>query len=194
MIVATVLKSGGIYNKSHVERINDMARKHIPHERFVCLTDTEVDCESISLEHNLPGWWSKMELFKLQGPVLFMDLDTIVLGDLSSVIDKASDKAFVILRDFYRGENALQSSLMYWSGDMSYLYDDFINKIDMSDHGDQNYIEKHIKGSVTRWQDITDNIVSFKVDILKRGLRESDKCVIFHGNPRPWEQNVIAYN
>lgn len=194
MIVATVLKSGGIYNKSHVKRINEMAYKYIPHERFVCLTDTEVDCDSINLEHNLPGWWSKMELFKIKGPVLYLDLDTIVTGDMSKEIEAVQNKEFVILRDFYRNGNSMQSSIMYWSGDMSYVYDAFVKTMDMSCYGDQEYLEKVVNDYSYRWQDFTDSIVSFKVDVLKRGVRDTDKVIIFHGSPRPWEQNVITYN
>jgi len=125
--IATVLRSGGEYEPRHVVALRDMCRRFVPMHRFICLTDkpNALPLETIELLHDWPGWWSKMEIFRLRGPVLYLDLDTVIVRDISPVIELAGDDEFVILRDFYRGrmnKAAMQSSMMLWSGDMSRLY------------------------------------------------------------------------
>jgi hypothetical protein len=189
VIVATVLRSGGDYTLDHVARIREMIKQYVPSHTFVCLSDLDG-----SLEHNWPGWWSKMELFKLKGPVLYFDLDTILVRDMTQTLESVKGHEFVIMRDVYRGKSdhkAMQSSVMYWSGDMSRIYADYAKNPEFKE-GDQDYLEKVIT-KATYWQDVTKGIVSFKADVLKRGLSPTDECVVFHGKPRPWEQNVIQY-
>ena len=192
MIVATVLKSGGIYTPDHVYKLRDMVHKFIPHIRFVCLSDATIDVETIALTDSWPSWWSKIELFKLKGPVLYFDLDTIIVKDMTDTIAKFSAEQFVILRDFYRGKGTMQSSIMYWSGDMSFVYNLFKREPKFFNGGDQEFIEYAVR-EATCFQDLTDAVVSFKCHVLKRGLLPSDECVIFHGEPRPWRQDVISY-
>jgi hypothetical protein len=57
--------------------------------------------------------------------------------------------------------------------------------------GDQSYIEQNVRAEY--FQDFTNEVVSYKADICKRGPLSSDKVVIFHGQPRPWEQAILAY-
>ena len=180
MIIATVLKSGGEYAVEHVHRLQGMIYNHIPHSMFVCFTDMDPCCQIVRLKNNFPGWWSKMELFRMPGPLLYFDLDTIILKDMQKTISNVDGKAFVILRDFYRGKTnplAMQSSVMYWSGDMSWLYLKYVTD-PVFVGGDQEYIEKHVRGA-EYWQDFTDAFASYKVDIVTRGVRESDECVVF---------------
>ena len=49
-MIACVLKSGGDF---------------LPAEEFICLTDLDLDCQTLALDHDWPGWWSKIELFRL---------------------------------------------------------------------------------------------------------------------------------
>jgi hypothetical protein len=201
MIVATVLKSGGEYNESHVAKLKAMIDKYVPHDLFVCLTDMKPDCRIIDLQHGWPGWWSKMELFKLCGPVLYFDLDTIILKNMADILRIVRGKKFVILRDFYRGfqnPKAMQSSVMYWEGDMSPIYTGFKwryadpLRVPEDIHGDQKYLEQ-VVNNAEYWQDFTSGIVSYKCDVLTRGASGKDVCIVFHGKPRPWQQKIISY-
>lgn len=90
LTVACVLKSGGDFDAEYVERLRDGVSKHLGPHRFVCLSDVPVPCERISLKHDLPGWWSKMELFRPDtglGDIFYLDLDTVIVGDLSPLLD-----------------------------------------------------------------------------------------------------------
>lgn len=196
MKVACVLRSGGDYLPTHVMKLHDMVSEYIPDADFVCLSDTSLPCTTIPLNSQWSGWWSKMEIYRLSGPVLYFDLDTIICGDVSHWLQKIADEEFVILRDVYRGKRnnlAMQSSIMYWSGDMSYLYHQFLSQPDMTDpHGDQGYLEKNVKNA-KYLQDFTDDVVSYKAHV-QCGYDPDDASVIFfHGKPRPWEQTHVAY-
>lgn len=220
MIIACVLKSGKEYNPTHVYNLRDMCRDFMPKHDFICLTDLSLNsCGHIPLDDKRFGWWSKLELFKFDSPdnrpVLYMDLDTVLVNDCTEVVEAAKGKPFIILRDPYRGyrlspanRKAMGSGIMYWEADMHFLYDKYIrdaDRIEDAYHGDQHFIEETLIGSdfedkVFYWQDIVDGIVSYKADLLDvlgwkqiRGIDPTDKIVYFHGKPRPWEQDDVAY-
>ena len=194
-LIACVLKSGGDFNESHVYALQKMCSKYMPGERFVCLTDLKLDCDTIPLTEDWDGWWSKIELFKLDAAV-YLDLDTILVGDCTEILEEARKHEFVIMRDVYRGKHspmAMQSSFMCWTKSHKSIYLLFQQE-KMRPEGDQEYIEHAMAGRpVTYWQDITDGVVSFKQDVLPNGLKDSDRVIIFHGRPRPWEQTKVAY-
>lgn len=196
MKFVTVLRSGREYTVEHVHKLRDMAERYLPGCEFVCLTDSSPQCTRITLEKTYPGWWAKMELFKIQGPCLYMDLDTVICGDISHWVDLIGNSKFAILRDVYRGErdpHAMQSSIMYWSGDMSYLWDQFSAYPDFSHpNGDQGWIEENVDG-VVYIQDAISDVVSYKAHIQKGYPIEDASVVFFHGKPRPWEQKDVPY-
>lgn len=193
LTVATVLKSGGIYDATWVARLRAGVAKHLPiAHRFVCLSDVDVPCERIALEHDWPGWWSKIELFRLPGPVLFADLDTAIVGDLSDVAEQAIGRGTVVLQDFYRLSTAIGSGVMSWN-DLDLvrgLYDIFAADPSgwqrrVGGRGDQGFIEdagfaKHY----SRWQDILPGqIVSYKVH-CRAGIPGNARVICLHGTPK----------
>ena len=58
-----------IYLPEHVYALQKQIEKFYPRpHKFICFTDFEnMKCETIKLKHNLPGWWSKMEMYQLKG-------------------------------------------------------------------------------------------------------------------------------
>lgn len=192
----TVLRSGKEYTVEHVHKLRDMVAKYMPEAEFVCLTDSSPQCTRIKLERSYPGWWSKIELFKVHGPCIYMDLDTVICGDISHLPDLFGNSKFAILRDVYRGDrdpHAMQSSIMYWSGDMSYLWDQFSAYPDFSHpNGDQGWIEQNAD-DVVYIQDFTDEVVSYKAHIQKGYDKHKASVIFFHGKPRPWEQKDVPY-
>jgi hypothetical protein len=158
------------------------------------LSDQPLECSYLPMAQKWPKWWAKMELFRLRPPVLYLDLDTIIRGT-PTFLDEMRSKDFVIMRDVYRGKRdhkAMQSSIMYFNVDMTWLYDRYVERPEFKDAGgDQSYIEQNVRAEY--FQDFTNEVVSYKADICKRGPLSSDKVVIFHGQPRPWEQAILAY-
>lgn len=193
--VACVLKTGGEYNRSHVEALQSMVDGY----PFVCLSDDPTVPGYVPLKHGWPGWWSKLELFTLPGPVLFFDLDTIVLDDIREFESVVLQNEFLILRDVYRGaarQSAMQSSIMAWNGDMSYVYNKFLVNPEawMKElRGDQDFLEITVNRA-SYWQDVLPGaLVSYKANVMGKSVPKDAKVVFFHGQPRPWQQNEVTY-
>jgi hypothetical protein len=198
--IATVLRSGGDYRAEHVRALADMCRRFAPEHRFVCLTDQcfafahSWDIDARPLKHDWAGWWAKMELFTLPGPVLFFDLDTVLRRDITPLVELVRDEEFAILRDFYRGRtnrHAMQSSMMWWSGDQSRLTARFAADPRFYLGGDQEWLEQHYDRPATYWQDVCPKAIgSFKAS----PRTEQERVIIFHGQPRPWQQTEVEYH
>jgi hypothetical protein len=194
LTVACVLKSGGIYDATWVTRLEASVARHLSiAHRFMCLSDVDVPCERIPLEHDWPGWWSKIEALKLHGPVLYFDLDTAAVGDLTDIAVAAIRHPFVMLRDFARLGDGLGSGVMSWNATdvtAAAFHDLFARDPDgwrerIGGRGDQGFIEDIADLSgVTRWQDIVPGqIVSYKIH-CRTGIPEKARIVCLHGPPK----------
>lgn len=201
LTVACVLRSGGEYTPAHVAALQDGVERNLsrPH-RFVCLSDMEVDCERILLRNKWPGWWSKIEAFRpalFWGPVLYIDLDTIVTGSLDGIVD---NHRFTVLRNFwaeaYGEPDRIGSGLMAWNVDLSAIYSAFASAPEkhIADYncrarwGDQAWIKTHTPIPMERWQDkFPGKVVSFKKHVLPtKRVPDGAAVCCFHGEPRPW--------
>lgn len=187
LTVACVLKSGGIYDASWVTPLKNGVAKHLPIEhRFVCLSDVEVPCERIPLEHDWPGWFAKIELFKLSGPLLYFDLDSAIVGDLSDIAGAVTGPGLTTLEDFYR-PGGIGSGVMAWGETQLSLYYLFLNSPQKwmkacGGGGDQSYIER-VRIS-DKWQaKLPGQIVSYKVH-CQNGIPPDARVVCLHGRPK----------
>lgn len=192
--IVCVLRSGGDFRIEHVRRLRDQAAFFAPGVPFFCLSDLEIDdVETIPLERNWAGWWSKLELFRpdLAGDLLFLDLDMTIVGDISPLLEIGQT---AIMRDVYRPAG-LQSSIMYLAAaDRPAIWQSFtmhastwIERYEKG--GDQAFLERHWVKTALRWQDVFPGfVVSYKVDCEPRGtVPAGARVVAFHGKPRPWQ-------
>lgn len=94
---------GRDYNIDDVLRLKRMVLHNLKHRpfKFICLTNmslNELDKQGdknqegiqwISLKYDLPGWWSKLEVFRddlgIEDKCMFLDLDTIITGSLDEI-------------------------------------------------------------------------------------------------------------
>jgi hypothetical protein len=180
MIAACVLRSGGDFSAEHVQWL----AKQVP--GLVCLSDVPVPgVKTIPLQYDWPGWWAKMEMFgpALEGDVLMIDLDTVVLG----MPERPAETT--VLADFTRPE-VMGSGFMYvTAADRARAWEAWLS--DPAGHmaacqrwpklGDQGFLQDYI-GSAAKWGS---EVVSYKVHCLK-GVPDGAKVVCFHGKPRPW--------
>ena len=189
MRVCLVLRSGGDYRLEHVDRLRKQVERHLTSVEWLLLTDVGI---GEPLRHLWPGWWSKMEMFRpdIQGDLLFMDLDSAVVGDLS---DMANVGRLTLMRDVYRPKG-LQSSVMYLpEADRAAVWAKWIAAPAkwmrrFAKGGDQAFLETLWLWAADRWQDVLPGqVVSFKVDVRDRGVPLDARFVAFHGRPRPWE-------
>lgn len=201
--IITVLKSGGEFNPSHVYRMKEMCEENIKDIdfSFCCYSDLYLECDTVKLEHNWPGWWSKMEIYKEQGPCLYFDLDNIIRQDISDIVKGLEGVEFAMLDIHWR--DIFSSSIMYWDGDARYLYEKFKKspKFYMDSpwgrlEGDQGFVLKEAKPKgIQTHTKCEERVVSFKkdLDFGKKFNPDLHSIVHFHGQPRPWRQNIVKY-
>jgi hypothetical protein len=192
--VVTVLRSGGDFGPAHVQALHRQIARWLPGTEVVCLSDrgpiSGVHVEP--LRFLWPGWWSKMEMFApwIEGDLLFMDLDTVVVGPLDDI---ANIGRLTMLRDFYKPLR-LGSGLMFipeeprgevwsqWLPAWSHVMRTYRVQ------GDQAFLQQMWSGAPALWQDVLPGqVVSYKVDVRPTGEVPADaRVVCFHGKPRPW--------
>jgi hypothetical protein len=193
--VACVLRSGGDYDLGWVGALHAGLRGvGGPDPRLVCLTDsvTEWSDGYEPMQHAWPGWWSKLELFRpglFDGPVLYLDLDSLIIGDLSAL--RSYDGPLAMLSDFYKPARA-QSGVMAWTpGELTEsLWSEWTR--DPSSHmaahrGDGEWLHATLARlgiEPDRIQDLwPDQVVSYKVH-ARSNAPEGARVVCGHGNPR----------
>lgn len=194
MLQIVCVKWGSMYGPEYVNVLYDMCRRNLPEGfpgMFVCFTDDptglEAGIESRPLPADLPGWWSKLALFKPglfpEGDrIVFFDLDTVLTGRIDALCNY--DGPFAILRDAF-WPAGLQSSVMAWpAGACPEIWESFVEAgMPMDDEGgDQAWIER-TQMQAPRLQDVLpDFFVSYK---QLRGIPVKESVVFFHGEPRP---------
>lgn len=219
--IACVLKSGGDFDISYVKRLSMGIRRTLcTRYEFICLTDVSPEnfrgypIDRINpLEYNWPGWWSKMELFRLPGPLMYLDLDMVLINSLDKLALRIIEQKdlFVMLRGFYRKDHC--SGILGWNGDVSAIFDDFYEKYSKTSkfnqkphatymisnrrhfRGDQEWLGEYLKNDgkwlkVKMAQDITPGIYSYKVHMAESRMvtpPSDSKIICFHGHPRPHE-------
>lgn len=197
--VICVLRSGGSYDASWVEKLKNSCERNLPKHVFNCLSDVSVPCNRIPLQHDWPGWWSKIEIFRpnvIDGPTLYLDLDTVIVGKIG-ILPSIPD--FAMLQSFWR-QDAVGSGVMWFSGDNipHKVYEKFAKqpKAYIAHHernadgtyvGDQAFISDCLEEpNIARINDYIPGIKSYKMHCLRR-LPADASIVCFHGRPRPNE-------
>ena len=210
--VMCVLRSGGQYDVEWVRKLRDGIHRNTtaPYE-FKCLSDVEIDitepckqkCERIPLQHDWPGWWAKIELFRpgvITGPTLYLDLDTIITANIDHLIDdlRYSKYTFAMLRNFHQPD-FVGSGVMWFADEDAVphkVYEKFRKQPDayMAHHervrkgshlGDQAFIADTIGLENIEMLDVP-GLKSFKYH-ARTFLPPDAALVCFHGNPRPPE-------
>jgi len=198
MLHVCCVRAGEAFSPAYVLHLKDMVTRNLEagfEGRFVCFTDRpfELDgsgIETAPLPADLPGWWSKLALFRkglfpAGDRVLFFDLDTVITGAIDRLA--AYEGEFGILQDFYR-PLGLQSSVMAWeAGKHCEIWESFERAgCPMDDPGgDQAWIEKcQVKDRERLQVALPGMFASYK---QTRGIPSDASVVVFHGRPRPHE-------
>ena len=199
--IACVFKTGGDFKITDVARLKTMVDKHVtvPYN-FYCLTDYKnvIGCNVIQLNYGYHGWWSKIELFRVnlfqEERVLYFDLDTVIVENIDDIVQQ--DYGFIGLRPFNpikaKMPNYTASGMLgFRNTGLSFIHDEFLyQRYSKKYHGDQDYIsdillDKSVK--FVYWQDIVSGIYSYKRHIYNNNLAlfVDARVICFHGKPRP---------
>lgn len=224
--VVCVLKAGSFtprpglklpnYGPQHVIWLRDQFRTQVRGDhRFVCMSDVEVPgVETVQLRDNLPGWWSKIELFRDFQCAAYVDLDTVVVGDVGRYL--FADHRFTVSAGIsIRGPREINTSLMCWDGDYRWIYEQFMADKDRiiaeytrnSRWGDQGFLRDAATGRVTfdlfqtrfpgsvvtyrlnqpRVNSLVQGPKSPCIARLGPGWQSQPRIVFFNGKPKPWD-------
>ena len=197
------LRAGEKYGPEYVHRLRKAVERNLsmPH-RFVCMTDRphEVDCETLPIPMNLPGWWGKIAVFSKElfpGRRLFIDLDSVITGSLDEFA--AYQGKLAVIRPFPGDrDNGINSGLMSIApGAYASIWHKFsadpeaavrfcvANAVPAWNFGDQRWLELMIRKPVDYWQDLNPgSVVSYKFH-CGNGLPPNARVVSFHGKPDP---------
>ena len=129
-LTVVCVKWGSKYGADYVNRLNAMARRALGAggvRAFVCFTedgaglDPEVEVRPLVKRDDWEGWWFKAHLFSkaagLSGRVLYLDLDTVLVGSLEPLraytgrFATLSTKGFDAEEGFVDGYN---TSVLLW--------------------------------------------------------------------------------
>jgi len=203
LTVVTVLKTGPTWLPEYAYRVRDAVKEHLnrPH-RFVCLSDQQLAVETLPLvlinNPNAWGVWYKVQMFrpelKLNGPTLYIDLDTIIKGPLDPLIDDCWNHDFLMSSDPWKGDISC-SALMFWRGDHSNIWKQFQTqpiehwmqlyqiKGQIEKFGDQGFISDQVKHKLIQHVISSPNLVA---RISKRPAGDKHSILFCSGSRKPW--------
>ena len=192
LTITTLYRSGGEYTAAHVDRLAAQVAITNPKAEFEPLSDMK---PWRGLRHSWPHWWGKLELFRgglWHGPVVYLDLDTDVIGDLNQLVRNS----FTMLSDFNR-PHMPASGVMAWTGKgpSEVYWAAYHNPERMARYntgarwGDQGWIRDHINEPPERFPPHL--CVSYKVHCRRTNTVPPGAVVVcYHGQPRPWHTSA----
>ena len=213
---------GAAYHWDYVQNLNAMITRNIDSDvRFHVFTEPTRLVPAPFVRHdliewpsaaNLRAWWYKMQMFDprhgLNGPLLYLDLDVVITGDLDWIA-QLDQTAFWTIRDFrylwrpsWKGMN---SSFLYWNpARYAQVWKIFCEK--PVSHwakqfpGDQDFLTHYVPGTDIRFVD-QDIVRSYRWQIKDGGMDPvtrqyrrpgagavipaSCRIMVFHGSPKP---------
>ena len=206
---------GNKYSVEYVQKLYNMVERNTTHLiNFYVFTD-HVKMEkmvdgNINVrqfpEHDLEGWWNKMQLFhpkvSLPGTTLYMDLDVVITDNIDCFFTYKPEAEFVGMNDFNPSTKQWNSSIFKFKNEKLQgrlwhkFYDDRPNLLRRFP-GDQNLISEFIKNSPGcdsypdswtqsyKWYDRSGTRYS-RQDMTYEHNGES-LVTVFHGQPNPHE-------
>ncbi len=210
--MATVLcmKWGRRYGSNYVNTLYSMVRRNLTlAHRFICLTDhpqgirPEVECRPLPALALAPEWerspWRKLscfapELGDLDGAVLFLDLDLVIIDNLDCFF--AYPGEFCIIENWTQPGRGVGNSSVYryWAGAHRDVFESFCARtaeVVRTYPNSQTFLSRSVP-QLTFWP--ASWCRSFKHDCLPgrlfRRLRpaaipDGAKIIVFHGQPKP---------
>jgi hypothetical protein len=211
-LTVVCLKAGKLYGPEYVNILYDMVSRNLPQGyegSFVCLTDDpeglSEGIQTIPLPDDLEGWWGKLYMFKRglfrdKSRLLFMDLDTLIIGNIAEIANYRGQ--FATLRDFFYPQQLGPAIIAWEAGSFSAsIWEEWVAQGEpRHPMGDLWWINNHDQGrfskKIDKLQDLfPGQIVSYKVD-CKPYPPSGANVVCFHGQPKPdncpdeWVQSV----
>lgn len=135
LTLACMYRSGGDFVPADVKHLMgsflQLNREYASTIRTLCLTDKPDEIApfvdiAVKMEIDWPCWWGKMELFRIPPPVLYFDLDMMIVGELGPLLQSVNslpDDELLLVRGFYRNDPC--STILGWNCNMRWLTETF---------------------------------------------------------------------
>lgn len=195
---------GGDYDEHYIEYIKKLSEgvynNTTKHPDFYCITIMDIseipNVKRIEpIDKSLKGWHIKAEVFRSElwteyDRVLYLDLDTVICGNIDEMLKSKTE--FALVRDFYR-LNDMTTSIIYFNPSITQsLYNKFVSMKPNKNIKDEDITKTWCKRngiSVEKLQDKYD-IASYKADLIRDNRNWQDFSIVcFHGIPRPHHVN-----
>jgi hypothetical protein len=193
--ICCVLRSGGDFSPAHVERLATQIHLYSPGDcPVVCLTDMvpEIEalgiCDALALQDFWPGFWSKMEVFRLAGPVLYLDLDTTIVGPLDPLLAAVRQHELIVGRDFQSSGRRTDTSVMGWSTGLRWLYYDFAASAYAHQEiysSTEHFVRDRGPPAPMLWQSILPGHVLSYREVQNGADMAEARVIVSHGTPGP---------
>ena len=207
------MKWGSKYGPEYVNRLYGMVSRHLKGAfRFVCFTDNvsgvrpEVECfplPELQLQAaKFDGGWRKLnsyqrDLYGLQGQALFLDLDVVVVDDITPFFEEPGE--FLIIKDWKRPWRVTGNSSVYRFrlGAHVDMLEHFVAhqaEVRRKHRNEQEFLSHylHAQGKLQYWPKAW--CASFKYHCLPRWpvsfwkearIPEGCRIAVFHGEVNP---------
>ncbi len=213
MTFACVLNPSKDFDARYVHNLARGLAKYAPQpHQLICLTNEQIrGVACVPVDSKLPGWWAKMALLDIQGPMIYLDLDTIILGDLAPLVEfveQANNPC--MLQMLGAKKERFECGILGWSEKawrwwikqlgpafarecMRFVPGGSRDQQAMEDYrgnrwnNDEDWLRAKIvqeKITVERLQDWVSGIYSYRMHALKAPPPDA-RIVCFHGEPRP---------
>jgi len=210
MSTVLCMKWGTAYGPEYVNILHTMVRRQLTRPcRFVCLTDDTagidpvIECRPLP-EIDLAGapsysGWRKLSSFSpalndLDGPILFLDLDLVITGNIDAFFDHPGD--FCIIENWTQLNRGIGNSSVYRyaARKYNYIFEDWQKRGEeiLTQHQNEQIYLSHMAKPLTYWPESWCR--SFKRHCLPGGilnwfipprLPPEAKMIVFHGHPKP---------
>lgn len=204
----TVCVGDGEYDERDVLKMQRMIQTHYDqphtltclvdsHDRLLRLRDAGIRAVSIARLHLPQSWWAKMAIFhpEIRGPgrCIYLDLDTVILGDLTALTQVTDD--FAICENFTRAAGNLLWPCKYGSCAMVLkegfgveIWSEYNNDREQwhkdCPRGDQEAIQKMYKPSLLQPQLPLGYFVGYR-DLTDEAPQSEAAIIVFGGRHRP---------
>lgn len=223
------MKWGDKFGPEYVNRLYAMARRNITGDfRLVCFTDKtqglrpEIETRDLPVlgcEHpqNTIGKWPKValwgaELGGLSGPVLFVDLDSVIINNIDDYFTYGSPDDVILARNWAKPFSGMgQTSVFRFPvGQHRHILDNFrqnAQAIADKHHFEQHYITRSVTGGIKFWPEHWTR--HFRLHCLPAfplryfvpaGFPKHAKLVTFPGGPNPsdiilgrWDEDLHPF-
>lgn len=186
------------YTVNDVLRLKRQVEKHMPSHinyEFFCfvnkLRTQPCGFIQIPLHYNLPGWWSKLEIFRGNIPLpknshcLYLDLDLLITGDLEPLIHNENvtdNRTVTFAPPGIMTTTSIQSSVIHWrlhnfNIDLSGVD---TKRLQQKYRGDQDFLDDVLKKNKATFPE---QWFCKLRDCWNEGPRPLVKVVL--GNPKP---------